>query len=280
MTSVKLPLFSIITVVYNDPVNLQKTITTVAEQEYPNVQFIVIDGGSTDNTLDVIGKNHESITLWKSEKDTGIYDAMNKGLSLATGDYINFLNAGDTFYSPHVLMRVAEEVNITHAEIVYGQALHKSKIEGNVSFVKGKTITPSALFRNVPFCHQALFVKKELFQEIGPYDTTYRIVADYEWMIRYYNTKKNTDKMHFMREILVEYDTDGFSFKNITQGVHEKFKIANKNFYGRYFVTGNLYFFFDRIRVLIVVGLYKMGAMQHYRKLKYEVLTKSAFARK
>src|SRR3989337_3547962 len=133
MTSVKLPLFSIITVVYNDPVNLQKTITTVAEQEYPNVQFIVIDGGSTDNTLDVIGKNHESITLWKSEQDTGIYDAMNKGLSLATDDYINFLNAGDTFYSPHVLMRVAEEVNITHAEIVYGQALHKSKIEGNVS---------------------------------------------------------------------------------------------------------------------------------------------------
>ena len=280
MTSVKLPLFSIITVVYNDPVNLQKTITNVAEQEYPNVQFIVIDGGSTDNTLDVIGKNHETITTWKSEKDSGIYDAMNKGLSFAKGDYINFLNAGDTFLNPLVLKRVAEEINSTHAEIIYGQALHKSKVEGNVSFVKGKTITPSTLFRNVPFCHQALFVKKELFQEIGTYDTAYRIVADYEWMIRYYNTRKNTDQMHFMRKVLVEYDTDGFSFKNITQAVHEKFKIANKNFYGRYFVTGNLYFFFDRIRVLIVVLLYKMGAMRHYRKLKYEVLTKLAFARK
>jgi len=280
MTSANLPLFSVITVVYNDAVNLQKTIANVAEQKYPRVQFIVIDGGSTDNTVSVIRKNQQVITRWKSEKDAGIYDAMNKGLLLAKGDYINFLNAGDTFYDPHVLQRVAEQVNATNTEIVYGQALHKSKIEGNVSFIKGKMITPSALFRNVPFCHQALFVKRDLFREIGTYDITYKIVADYEWMIRYYNTKRNTDKMHFMKEVLVEYDTDGFSFKNITQGVREKFTIANKLFYGRYFVTGNLYFLFDRIRVLIVIGLYKAGAMQYYRKLKYELLTKLSFARR
>src|SRR3989337_648973 len=109
MMKSKLPVFSVVTVVYNDALNLCKTITSVSQQDYPYVQFIVIDGGSTDDTLKVIRAN-EQITLWKSERDNGIYDAMNKGLAVATGDYVNFLNAGDTFYNPHVLTRVAEEV--------------------------------------------------------------------------------------------------------------------------------------------------------------------------
>lgn len=276
----KLPVFSIITVVYNDADNLSRTISSVNEQEYPHVQFIVIDGGSTDDTLKVIRRNQHIITHWKSEKDKGIYDAMNKGIAIATGDYVNFLNAGDTFFNKQVLMRVAQETNNTVGEIIYGQALHKSKTDGNVSFIKGKTITPSALFRNVPFCHQALFVKYRLFQEIGVYDISYRVVADYEWMIRYYNVRKNTTKMHFIGEVLVEYDTDGFSFKNITQGVSEKVRIAKHRFYGRYFVTGNLYFLIDRIRVFIVVGLYKLRVIQYYRKLKYQILSKFTFAKK
>ena len=280
MIPAKLPVFSIITVVYNDADNLCRTISSVIEQDYPHVQFIIVDGGSTDDTLNVIRRNQHIITHWKSEKDKGIYDAMNKGIAMATGDYVNFLNAGDTFYNAQILMRVAKVVNNTAGEIIYGQALHKSKVDGNVSFIKGKAITPSALFRNVPFCHQALFMKYKLFQEIGIYDISYRIVADYEWMIRYYNSRKNTNKMHFMGEVLVEYDTDGFSFKNITQGVSEKVRIAKKSFYGRYFVTGNLYFLLDRIRVFIVFGLYKLGAIQYYRKLKYEILNKFTFAKK
>ena len=280
MIPAKLPVFSIITVVYNDADNLCRTISSINEQDYPHVQFIIIDGGSTDDTLNVIRRNQHIITHWKSEKDKGIYDAMNKGIAMATGDYVNFLNAGDTFYNTQILMGVAKEVNRTAGEIIYGQALHKSKIDGNVSFIKGKTITPSALFRNVPFCHQALFMKYKLFQEIGVYDISYRIVADYEWMIRYYNVRKNTTKMHFIAEVLVEYDTDGFSFKNITQGVSEKVRIAKNSFYGRYFVTGNLYFLLDRIRVFFVVGLYKLGAIQSYRKFKYEFLSKFTFAKK
>ncbi len=275
MMKSKSPVFSVITVVYNDAVNLYKTITSVSQQDYPYVQFIVIDGGSTDDTLRVIRANEQVITLWQSEKDKGIYDAMNKGLTLATGDYVNFLNAGDTFYNPHVLTRVAEEVDSTDGDIIYGQSLHKSQIRGRVSFVKGKIITPNALFRDVPFCHQTLFVKKKLFQEIGTYDTTYRIVADYQWMIRYYSTKKSTKKMHFLNQILVEYDIDGFSFKNIGLAVSEKADIAKKLFTGKYFLTGNVYFLFERIRVLIVIGLYNAGVLEWYRKFKYHLLKKS-----
>lgn len=270
------PLFSIITVVFNDAANLEKTIKSVIEQECSDYEFILIDGGSTDGTLEVIKKYEAHISSWVSERDKGIYDAMNKGISKARGCFVNFLNAGDLFYNKQVLSKLAAHAGASQrpVDVLYGKALHKSSDQDKVSYVKGSRITAAALFKNVPFCHQALFVKRELFYEVGHYNTAYKVVADYEWLIRYYNLTLTTDKLHFIDEIVVEYDRGGYSFKNIQKGVLEKFSIVQTSFKGKHYLKGNIYFGIDYFRVLVVVCLYKLGVIEQYRKLKYSVFQK------
>ena len=108
----KKPLISIITVVYNDIENIEETILSVLSQTYDNIEFIVIDGASNDGTVDVIKKYDKKIDYWISEKDGGIFDAMNKGIKLSKGDYINFMNSGDFFTSPDLVNEVAKNLDI------------------------------------------------------------------------------------------------------------------------------------------------------------------------
>lgn len=117
--SSKQPLISVVTVVFNDIENLQRTIESIASQTYQNVEHIVIDGGSIDGTLEII-KANLSIDYWLSEKDGGIYDAMNKGVKVATGEWINFMNSGDVFFSDSVLSDVFNNVDLGVSDLIYG----------------------------------------------------------------------------------------------------------------------------------------------------------------
>lgn len=270
-------LFSIITVVYNDAENLEKTIKSLLAQSYKGFEYIVIDGGSNDNTLDVVNRYKEQIDYFVSEPDKGIYDAMNKGIKAANGKFINFLNAGDIFYSAaslHLVSRTAYQY--TQTEIFYGQALRISSEKSRLKFIKGGIITPSNLFTSIPFCHQAIFYSTSLFEEIGLYDASYKVTADYQWLIRYYNKRKNLKKMLFLENKLVEYLEGGFSFKNIRIAAKEKLRIALKDFKMSKKAMGLIVFSAFYLKVFGIKWMVDFQLLDKYRSIKYRLLNKNA----
>ena len=168
--------FSIITVNYNNCKGLRMTIESVVNQTYRDFEFIVIDGGSTDGSADVLKEYDQHITYWVSEKDTGIYNGMNKGIARATGEYLNFMNSGDCFYADDVLQRVA--AYNSHADFVVGRDYHfsEAKQQGHAS------IQPPRLsmvhFFVATLDHQSSFIRRELFNST-PYREDYRLVSDW-----------------------------------------------------------------------------------------------------
>lgn len=181
----QLPWVTIITVNYNDAQNLQKTIANVKQQDYARLEYIVIDGGSTDTSKEIIIENEEYITHWVSEKDQGTFDAMNKGVMLAKGEYVIFMNAGDWFLSPEVISKVFSLKESTKADLVYGHhEVHYPK------FIKKKTALPLYyLWKHMIFSHQALFTRKTLLQK-HPFDTSFQIAADYDFIFNCYQSGK------------------------------------------------------------------------------------------
>ncbi len=172
------PLISVITVVYNGARTLEATIQSVITQTYPNVEFVIIDGGSTDETLSIIHKYEGCITRWVSEKDEGIYDAMNKGIDLAQGDYICFMGCDDVFYNNEVVAKVFALETACQADLVYGNVKSEAfsgEYDGAFDYVK-------LLDRNI--CHQAIFYHKQLFHKLGKYNKKYKVLADWEFNIR------------------------------------------------------------------------------------------------
>lgn len=173
--------YSIITVNYNNKEGLRKTIESVIHQTYRDFEYIVIDGGSTDGSADVLKEYDKDISYWVSEPDGGIYQGMNKGIARATGDYLNFMNSGDCFYDKEVLQNLAKED--LSADIIVGRDYHF-----NETTQKGfATILPSRLsmltFIHHTLPHQSTFFKKELFDST-PYDESLRIVADIKFYIQ------------------------------------------------------------------------------------------------
>jgi glycosyltransferase involved in cell wall biosynthesis len=164
------PLISIITVVFNG----QKYL----EQTYKNIEYIIIDGGSTDGTLDIIRKYEDYIDCWISEKDAGIYDAMNKGILLASGVTINLLNCGDSLLSDHV----ASVANVENLEdsVVYSDYFTVST-EGHVIRKKETVVSPET---GMSICHQTMFIGKNIYKDYGLYDCKYKLASDYDYFIR------------------------------------------------------------------------------------------------
>lgn len=186
------PFFSIITVVFNGEQYLEETILSVLNQEFKDFEYIVIDGGSTDGTVDIIKKYKDKIDYWVSEKDNGIYDAMNKGLKVASGQVVNMMNCGDFFENELVLGRVASFFK-KNKEL--GFVLGRSRFINNdgtdYCIKEGKRVVSSLQAgRFNTISHQAFFVKRALHDKIGFYDESYRLVADGKFMYSIYHNKK------------------------------------------------------------------------------------------
>ena len=171
------PLITIITVVYNGEKHLEQTIQSVIGQNYENVEYIIIDGGSTDRTLDIVKKYEDHIDYWVSEPDEGIYDAMNKGISIAKGEWINFMNADDWFVD-NTLHLVAEATQNENPQYIFGD-INKVFEDGTIKLHKGSLSNWKV---HAPVCHQALFVKTDVLKRL-PFDRQYNIMADYNQMI-------------------------------------------------------------------------------------------------
>ncbi|MGJ5642466.1 glycosyltransferase family 2 protein [Formosa sp. S-31] len=197
---------SIITINYNNLEGLKKTIPSVIHQRYTQIEFIVIDGGSSDGSKTFIEKQTSNITYWISEPDKGIYDAMNKGIEKATGDYLYFLNSGDYFYNEHVLTDLCDhqpDADIICGKIVF-KSQHKERIGGHPEEVR-----MSQLYHSF-FCHQAVFFKKRLFDEMGGYDERFKLIADWAFISLAF-TKFNASYKYYEDVVIAYYDTTGIS---------------------------------------------------------------------
>lgn len=219
------PKISIITIVYNNVRDIEHTILSVINQTYSNIEYIIIDGASTDGTLDLIQKYRGSIDVLVSEKDKGIYDAMNKGLSKASGDYVLFLNSGDELYDNNTIQTIIEKGN--GADIIYGETKlvdesrniigdrrHKAPIEFDwKSFQYGMNV-----------CHQAIYVKREIAE---PYDLQYKLSADVDWVIRAAKNAKTTQNVNCY---VARYLVGGMSQKRHKQSLQERYAIFKKHY--------------------------------------------------
>lgn len=198
-------LITIITVVYNGAQFLEETIKSVIKQTHDNVEYIIIDGGSTDGTLDIIRQYENEIDYWVSEKDRGIYDAMNKGIILATGDWINFMNAGDLFYTLDTLKNTFYEKNYDD-DILFGnvhiQYPDFSRIEtaGN----------PHYLWRGMQFCHQSIFVRTAN-HKLNSFNINNLIAADLQF---FYKAYQNNLKFRRLDYVISSVLTGGLSESN------------------------------------------------------------------
>ncbi len=195
------PLITIITVVYNGEKYLEETIQSVTNQTYPNVEYIIIDGGSTDGTVDIIKKYEDKIDYWVSEKDKGIYDAMNKGIDLASGEWINFMNAGDKFVNNQVLVDVDFE---KHSKFVL---LYGNKIQ-NRSIVYPLDIKKLEL-GEIMACHQSMFFNKDVLKQELYYNLKYKIYGDYELVNRIYI--KHPSGIKYIDITIADFAGDGVS---------------------------------------------------------------------
>ena len=199
---------TVITVCHNAAKTLEKTIKSVLNQTYPNIEYIIIDGGSTDDTVDIIKRYADRLAYWISEPDKGIYDAMNKGIEVATGEWINFMNAGDTFYEEKTIEFVLEAINYKHKiDIIYGSS--------NLIFKWGNFITHPLPLENITtkmvFVHQSCFVKTQLMKTYK-FSNQYKIASDYDF---FYHQYKNGKTFIYIPLCIASYDAVyGLSSKN------------------------------------------------------------------
>ena len=223
----KKPLFSIITIVWNDEENIERTLSSLKNQTYKNYEHIVVDGRSTDKTLDILKKHESDIDILISEKDNGVYDAMNKGLVYVNGEYVYFLNSGDTFYKNETLNNVAKKIKQNFENLYFGNVIIKDEKRGFRKKNQEKISLENLYLEN--FCHQSLFIKKGLFQKFGNFNTKYIIFADYEWNLR---VLRNGIKPYYINEIISIFLIGGLSTpdnqKKKKIAYQEKFEIEKK----------------------------------------------------
>lgn len=180
------PLVSIITVAYNAKSHIRQAIESVLAQTYPNVEYVIIDGASTDGTLDIIRTFEDGIDHWVSEPDEGIYNAMNKGIALATGDIIGLVNADDVIY-PDTVKRVAAALS-ENPEAGFTMApVELAHDEGTIFGVASPLADDELavrMWKEIPCPHQGMYVRRELYQTLGSFDERYCLSADYDFLLR------------------------------------------------------------------------------------------------
>lgn len=222
------PKVSIITVCFNEGGDIENTCKSVVFQNYNDYEWIVVDGGSTDKTLEILNKYKSSISVLISEKDRGVYDAMNKGIKIAKGEYLLFLNGGDYLYNNKVLRKVFHK-NLYIGDVLYGNCCVLKKFEKPVMLDFSKNIN-KAFFLADCINHQSTFIKKDLFKKYGLYDEGYNILADYEKWIYFAKNNSKFKKIPFIVSNFKGFD--GLSSREKTKLAVKKEKeaIISKHF--------------------------------------------------
>lgn len=219
------PRLSVITVVYNNVRDIERTIQSVISQSYSNIEYLIIDGGSTDGTLEVIEGYKDSIAVLVSGKDNGIYDAMNKGLQLASGDYVLFMNSGDEIYSPQTVEDVFNSV--PDADIYYGEAeMYNDAWQslGRRRHQAPKQLNYYSFKYGMSVSHQAIYIRRSL---CPPYDPEYQLSADIHWIL---TILKKADKVVNVQNYVAKYLVGGMSKKRHRQSLIERYHIFRRHY--------------------------------------------------
>lgn len=244
-----MPKLTIITIVFNNVRDIERTINSVLNQTYKNIEYIVIDGKSTDGTLAVIEQYKSNISKIISEKDKGIYDAMNKGLALATGDYVLFMNSGDELYDKQTVEDVFESA--PGADIYYGETeMYNDNWEslGRRRHEAPETFNWKSFQFGMNISHQAIYIKRSITE---PYNLKYKYSADIDWIIK--ATKKASNIVNVHRYV-AKYLVGGMSKKKHRESLKERFEIFTKyyglipNVLNHIVIAGNLAFYFIKHR--------------------------------
>ena len=226
------PKISIITVCFNSVKTIADTLRSVREQTYENIEHIVIDGGSKDGTLDVIAREGTHVARLVSERDRGIYDAMNKGIALATGEIIGFINADDFYASVDAIQRVAEVFRHPCVDACYGDLCYVRPVDTKavVRYWRAAEFKPGAFTAGWCPPHPTFFVRRQVYERFGNFDLSYRIAADVDLMIRFLEVQHV--RVKYLPHVLVRMRMGGTtnrSLRNIARQNSEILRALKKN---------------------------------------------------
>ncbi|MGL4232445.1 MAG: glycosyltransferase family 2 protein [Casimicrobium sp.] len=222
---------SVITAVYNNAGTIAQALESTLSQNYPNVELIVIDGGSTDGTQDVIARYRDRIATYVSEKDRGIYDALNKGVRMATGDVVGFLHSDDLFADREVLMRVASAMADDSVDACYGDLRYVRKEDTNsiVRHWRAGEFSRSKLARGWMPPHPTFYVKRPIYLGEEAFNTNYRIAADYDCMLKILRRSRNILYIPHVQVLMRVGGASNRSLKNIMRKSREDFRALRAN---------------------------------------------------
>lgn len=260
------PLLSIVTVCFNAVNNIEETILSVISQSYENIEYIIIDGGSTDGTIDIIRKYESKIHYWISESDKGIYDAMNKGIRIATGEWINFMNAGDSFYSQRTIEECVHFINHNSGvDVLYGNTILFSKDSQYLSYPHKL----NDLNNQMIFCHQSCLIKRELIKQ-NLFNLKYKIAADYNQIRALY---KQGYKFQYINIPIAYFEAEnGVSSIRIKEQEIEYAKIKYDEYSAKYYYSYIIITLRHFIKKIIPQGVLS--------KRKEKILAKNPFLKK
>jgi glycosyltransferase involved in cell wall biosynthesis len=209
------PTVSIITVCFNSEETIRDTIESVLSQDYPSIEYLLIDGGSSDQTLSIIKEYEDRISIIVSEQDCGIYDAMNKGIALASGEIIGMLNSDDIYMNTHVVSELIEKMQLEKADSVFADLVIVDPVDLNkvLRYYDSSYFSPKKFRFGWMPAHPTFFVKKSLYDKVGPYSLEYKISADYEMLIRLLWVEKAT--YAYVKKPIVRMRQGGLSTSGI-----------------------------------------------------------------
>jgi glycosyltransferase involved in cell wall biosynthesis len=248
-----LPKISIITPCFNGAATIEACIQSIHIQDYPNVEHIVVDGGSTDGTLAILDRLN---VHYISEVDAGIYDAMNKGISLANGEIIGILNCDDFYSTDHVISLVAETFQKTGCELCHGN-IHQVDAMGQVIWRVGSDLNFAHLLKSMKVAHPSVFVSNLVYRRFGSFSVGFKIAADYEFLLRIW---EKVDVV-YLDVVMVMMRMDGISNQNIRSSYIESYAAAL--LHGRSVLPGFLDYIFGIIKGNTVRMLRKFGVRKY-----------------
>jgi glycosyltransferase involved in cell wall biosynthesis len=250
------PLITIITVVFNGEKYLEETIQSVINQSYDNVEYIIIDGGSTDGTFDIIKKYENKIDYWVSEKDRGIGDAFNKGLMLSSGDWLGIINSDD-WYESDIFSAVSKLINCCQYDVIHGNVRYW--LDEKNSYVFSSSYKHMTQFMSIK--HASVFVKKKIYQRFGNFSINYRIAMDYELLLRFI---KNNVVFYNSNKVVANFRGGGISEKNAVNGLKEVYRAqefhgVNNSFFNY------IYFLKSSLKINVSTSLKKLGLLRLFK---------------
>lgn len=208
--------FSLITVTYNSEDTIKETIESVLSQTHKNIEYIVLDGGSTDRTVEIVSIYGDYLSKFISEPDNGMYDAINKGINLSTGDIIGIINSDDIYYDNTIIQSVNDVFEFGNTDSIWGDVVVVSKkdIHKIVRYYSSKNICPYSFNHGVMPPHPAVFIKRKCYDRFGKFNIEYEIASDYDLLLRFYRINEISYK--YMPKVMVKMKAGGKSNKNIS----------------------------------------------------------------